>query len=225
MAFVSPRMSLKVWNAPSDPYDHEQLADNFLKLDMHDHSPGRGTIISSTGIANGAITSAHLAPGIDPISSYTTYKALRHGIAQLPAASVAQAYILGTWLPSAIPLTGATAPNSVFYIDPTDYAVTNRTTYFRIRSTILVSSATAPGGGFSVALQQITSTSGTSLSGIGPMLGVASTTAPAGNTLNQASGADFTLSAGYYTFVVVPAVAIAAGSSVACRADLSVRQV
>lgn len=63
MAFVSPRMSLKIWNAPSDPYDHEQLADNFLKLDLHDHSQGRGTQIGSDGIREGAITAVHIHPG------------------------------------------------------------------------------------------------------------------------------------------------------------------
>lgn len=63
MAFVTPRMSLKVWNASSDPYDHEQLADNFLKLDQHDHSQGRGTAIPGAGIQPGAITSDHIYPG------------------------------------------------------------------------------------------------------------------------------------------------------------------
>lgn len=63
MAFVSPRMSLKVWNAASDPYDHEQLADNHLKLDQHDHSEGRGVPIGGAGIQEGAITSTHIYPG------------------------------------------------------------------------------------------------------------------------------------------------------------------
>ena len=63
MAFVSPRMNLKVWNSPSDPFDHEQLADNFLKLDRHDHSEGRGAQIGAAGIQDGAITSTHLAIG------------------------------------------------------------------------------------------------------------------------------------------------------------------
>src|SRR3954467_12444835 len=63
MGFVSPRMSLKIWNAGQDPYDHEQLADNWLKLDQHDHSQGRGTPIGSDGIREGAITSVHIYPG------------------------------------------------------------------------------------------------------------------------------------------------------------------
>lgn len=63
MAFVSPRMSLKVWNSAQDPYSHEQLADNFLKLDQHDHSLGKGTIITGAGIADGSIEARHIFPG------------------------------------------------------------------------------------------------------------------------------------------------------------------
>lgn len=61
-------MSLKVWNSPSDPYDHEQLADNFLKLDIHDHSQGRGAQIGAAGIQNGAITNLHIAQGLKMLS-------------------------------------------------------------------------------------------------------------------------------------------------------------
>jgi hypothetical protein len=48
-------MGLRVWNLLSDPYDHEQLADNWAKLDAHDHSPGRGVLIPTEGIAKEAI--------------------------------------------------------------------------------------------------------------------------------------------------------------------------
>lgn len=63
MAFVTPRMSLKVWNTASDPYDHEQLADNFIRIDQHDHSPGRGARIGGDGIRAGSITAVHIYPG------------------------------------------------------------------------------------------------------------------------------------------------------------------
>jgi hypothetical protein len=63
MAYVTPRMSLKVWNSASDPYDHEQLADNFLKLDQHDHSSGRGVKIGAGGLQDFAIGSNHFFPG------------------------------------------------------------------------------------------------------------------------------------------------------------------
>ena len=54
---TSAHMVLKVWNLLEDPYDHEQLADNWAKVDSHDHSPGRGVLIPTEGIANEAITS------------------------------------------------------------------------------------------------------------------------------------------------------------------------
>lgn len=63
MAFLSPRMSLKVWNSAQDPYSHEQLADNFLRLDQHDHAQGRGTQIGGDGIKDGSIEARHIFPG------------------------------------------------------------------------------------------------------------------------------------------------------------------
>lgn len=63
MAFVTPRMSLKVWNSTADAYSHEQLQDNFLKLDQHDHSQGRGTPIGGAGIKDGSIEARHIYPG------------------------------------------------------------------------------------------------------------------------------------------------------------------
>lgn len=43
-----------------DPYNHEQLADNHLKIDQHDHTTGKGTQIPSAGIQDGAITTAKI---------------------------------------------------------------------------------------------------------------------------------------------------------------------
>lgn len=40
------RMNLRVWKAPTDPYDHAKLAENFKNLDMHDGT--RGTPILPT---------------------------------------------------------------------------------------------------------------------------------------------------------------------------------
>jgi hypothetical protein len=63
MAFTTPNMSLKVWNLLSDPYDHQQLAGNFVKLDLHDHGANGGAQISTAGIADGSITGAKMATG------------------------------------------------------------------------------------------------------------------------------------------------------------------
>lgn len=53
---TSSKLGLRIWNLLLDPYDHEQLADNWAKLDAHDHSPGRGVLIPTEGIAKEAIT-------------------------------------------------------------------------------------------------------------------------------------------------------------------------
>jgi len=66
MAIVTPKMSLTGWNQLTDPYDHTQLFDNFSKIDFHDHSPGRGVLIPTEGIADGAVTSAKLASTVLP---------------------------------------------------------------------------------------------------------------------------------------------------------------
>lgn len=63
MAFTTPNMALKIWNSLSDPYDHEQLAANFVKIDRHDHGALGGQQISTAGIADGSITAAKLATG------------------------------------------------------------------------------------------------------------------------------------------------------------------
>lgn len=62
MAQVTPNLQLTVWNNLTDPYNSEQLANNFIKLDQHDHSPGKGAQIDgATGIKDASITNAKLA--------------------------------------------------------------------------------------------------------------------------------------------------------------------
>lgn len=61
MSFTTPNMSLTAWDLPTDPYDHAQLAANFTALDLHDHSPGKGRLIPSTGLSDSAVTTAKIA--------------------------------------------------------------------------------------------------------------------------------------------------------------------
>lgn len=56
-------MGLATWDQPLDPYNYQQLSNNWQILDFHDHSPGRGVLINSQGIAVGAIHAANLAGG------------------------------------------------------------------------------------------------------------------------------------------------------------------
>jgi hypothetical protein len=63
---TSAKMSLRIWNLLLDPYDHEQLADNWAKVDAHDHSPGRGVLIPTEGIAFEAVAFPLIAASVFP---------------------------------------------------------------------------------------------------------------------------------------------------------------
>jgi len=54
-------MGLRVWDQAGDAYDHTQQANNWARVDYHDHTPGRGVQIPSDGIEPGAITAIHLS--------------------------------------------------------------------------------------------------------------------------------------------------------------------
>jgi hypothetical protein len=112
MAFTSPNMGLRIWDQTTDLYDHAQLADNFSKIDIQDHTPGRGVQIPTDGIADGAITSAKLAPGVIPTLSLadgivTTAKLADHAVTPIklgtafPAVrlthTASQTFTSGSW--------------------------------------------------------------------------------------------------------------------------------
>lgn len=91
MTFVTPNLSLTVWDLGDDPYDHRILANNFSAIDAHDHSPGRGAPLGSGAITDGSITNAKLAP-----NAVTTDKILNGTILQADLAgnSVGSAQII-----------------------------------------------------------------------------------------------------------------------------------
>lgn len=59
MARNTTNLGLNVWNNADDPYDHSQLAANWDAVDSDDHSSHP---IGTTGLANGSVTNAKLAP-------------------------------------------------------------------------------------------------------------------------------------------------------------------
>lgn len=63
MAQITPNLQLTVWNNLTDPYDSGQLVDNFVKIDLHDHSgAGKGLQIDgATGILADSIGSPQIA--------------------------------------------------------------------------------------------------------------------------------------------------------------------
>jgi hypothetical protein len=61
--YQTPNMSLTAWDQSEDDFAHDQLVNNWLSLDTHDHSPGRGVRIPTAGLQDGSVTAAKLAVG------------------------------------------------------------------------------------------------------------------------------------------------------------------
>jgi hypothetical protein len=127
-----------IWNLLTDLYDHAQLADNWAKVDYHDHSPGKGVQIPTEGIADAAITGDKLAAALDPTAAYATIKPILRagGIATNsgPAA--------GTWVLS--PSMGTLSSNATpwaasahFYFDPAEWAAAGYSPVLKLRASLL----------------------------------------------------------------------------------------
>ena len=58
---VTNYMGLTAWDLGDDQYNYIQLANNFIALDEHDHSPSKGQQIQSAGLANSAVITAKIA--------------------------------------------------------------------------------------------------------------------------------------------------------------------
>src|SRR4051812_23976514 len=97
MSFVTGNMGLYGWNQQTDLFDHTQLANNWAKVDYHDHTPGRGVQVPTDGIENRAITPAKLDLSVDPSAAYGTYRVVaeRSGLMQGGSTNSLQ-YILNT---------------------------------------------------------------------------------------------------------------------------------
>lgn len=61
MAQDTPNMGLRQWNLANDFFDYAQLSANWDKVDLHDHSSGKGVQIPTGGIANLAVTGPKIA--------------------------------------------------------------------------------------------------------------------------------------------------------------------
>jgi hypothetical protein len=59
--FLTLNMGLTAWDQGDDPYDHGQLANNFQKIDTHDHASGNGTQIPSGGLKDRSVTTTKIA--------------------------------------------------------------------------------------------------------------------------------------------------------------------
>lgn len=87
MPYTSPNMGLRVWNLLTDPYDHDQLADNMARIDAHDHSPGRGRTLPTEAFSDGAISSAKLG-NLATVKGIGAFRAYRNAALSLATAGV-----------------------------------------------------------------------------------------------------------------------------------------
>lgn len=235
MALTSPHMGLRIWNLITDLFDHDQLADNLAKLDIHDHTLGRGVQIPTDGLADGAVTSAKLATILDPGPAYTSYKYLSQFNGQFaPTQTLGSSYMMphtaGT---VSLPGGSSTAQGYPLYIEPADYNVPGRTTYFRIRG-LAIANAVASGSTFTLALNPVATWGGTSgnqatVATIGGQVAgsTAAIVAPAASgPAPSVTSADFALTAGWYVMTVTIGVQTPAlNSNVTITGRLQYRQV
>lgn len=225
MAFTSAKMGLRIWNLLTDLYDHVQLADNWAKVDYHDHSPGKGVQIPTEGLADGAVTGPKLSTAIDPSGAYTSYKSLKMGAAQITGSTATGTYGMNESMVSVTPL--ASVPQAAWHFDSADFMATGRSTKLRVKVTLVSSTATAPGVSFTVSLYPVTAVAaGTLTLGAAVTNSGAVVATPALNSLNTASSIDFDPpAAGFYALGVVPSGTTVSGSNVYVRAHLGMRQI
>lgn len=225
MALTTPKMGLRLWDQLQDRYDHDQQADNWSKVDFHDHTPGRGVQIPTEGLATGAVTVAKLDPAVDPTGAYQAWRnVITMGIKDIAAAGAQ------TGLLKAEPYddSALTSTASFFYVNP--LAVTGKTIKYRILATVLTN-AVAPAITFTAGLYSLTVNSGASGSGstitANALQGTAvSIAAPGAGLLVPASGAEFTApGAGVYGLAYTASGAVATGSRTTLVATLQARYV
>ncbi len=222
MGFTTGHMGLRVWNQLTDLYDHAQLADNFVKLDYHDHAPGRGVQIGTDGIMDGAITPVKLSSALDAHSALAYPRQVIRTGATLAAAAAAGTYAMNVDARTEALIPGSAA-GTAHYLIFSNQAVTGKT----VKCTLGVSyltNATDPGTGFTFAMAPATlSPNGTgfpTISSVGAAVGSIAISPGA-----SASGFNSTVFAapanGWYAITVTTTAPMATGASATLTGTLS----
>lgn len=232
MAFTTAKMGLRVWNLLTDLYDHTQLADNWAKLDYHDHSPGKGVQIPTEGLADGAVTGPKLAAALDPSAAYTSPRLLVRLGGNSTSAFAAGTYPLRTDFAALVAVPVQAAWTAV-YLDPAMWTATGRTVRYLLRGA-LITNAVAPTATYAFTMQPVATWAGGSgssptTSTLGPVVTGATTpsiAAPAAGGPATPVEVEFDApAAGWYTLCMVQTGAAAANSLVAFHSSLFVKQV
>ncbi len=91
MAYTTPNMSLAAWDLETDPYDHTDLYNNWIAVDNHNHTPGKGAplppealpelgqdnlgtcSVNTLQICEGAVTQSRLAsPAVQEVNIFNS---------------------------------------------------------------------------------------------------------------------------------------------------------
>ncbi len=235
MAFTTAKMGLKIWNLLTDLYDHTQIADNWAKVDYHDHSPGKGVQIPTDGIADGAITATKLAASTDPTGAFAGSKLIVAVGGSWSAGATTGLWMLNKQyaVAQAVAAVGS-GIGSPFYADPSDWAAPAKTVRYQLRGH-LITNATAPGastvytfGLYPVATWGGAASASPTVATLGSVVAgstVAVSNPPAATALSVA--VDFVApSAGFYVLGVNLSGSAAAGTAMpTAHATLSAKQV
>jgi zona occludens toxin (predicted ATPase) len=163
------------------------------------------------------------------IHSEQGYRVIARGYAHYPAASASDAAIYEN---STSTFNATNSGKGFFWLDPADYAATDKTTYFRIRLTVLTNDV-APAANFTASLVPASGTpSGAVAADVKLQKGAdvsgssVAVTAPAVNTINKVDSADFTVSsASMYALRHILSATMTALSGASVRVELFVRNV
>jgi hypothetical protein len=221
MSTTLTNMGLISWTSGSDLFSSSDLSGNWSKVDVHDHTTGKGVQIPTGGIANGAVTGPKIAASaIDATKildasltqaklaspSNSVYRVLMIAGGQNaipPAANYVLSY--SSALTSGASFTGGQAV-PVLRWDTTDYAVAGMTTNLRVKVSVGVNSI-ASTQTFTFGLYPVTmgGASGNVSYTLGTVVAgsTAAVASPAASASATASSGDFALATnGYYVLGV-----------------------
>ena len=153
MSATTANMGLKQWNLGGDFFTYSELSDNFGKIDLHDHTSGKGLQIPTAGVANSAITDAKLA---SPNSG--VWRTVMQTDFRFFETLVAGTYFAGVGPTDGPAKSGAVSDRAIalFYQPATaNYAIAGKTVNYRL-NTIVATNGTAPTSTFTVGLYPVT---------------------------------------------------------------------
>lgn len=238
MPYTSTNMSLKVWDDLGDLFNHDELEDNWLAVDTHDHTTGKGLKIPAGGLADNAVTTTILAD--DAVTgakvadatildthlnspSNLAWRSVYSVTGYLNGSAASGNYICDNAGLLRAAGTSSAAAFPVFRPDIVGYAVPNKTTYMRIVTHISTGTVLVGGTSITPTLFALSSLGGTG-AGWTPTVTTPSYTSgggislPAINTNATVIGGSpwsmFSMASTFYALGIASSATLAASSTI-----------